>query len=106
VLTGIIVVGRAVVVVGGVVVVVVGGVVVVVTGGGVVVAGGVVVVVIGGVVVVVGSVVVMAAGGLHDITKTRDTAIIPVARLLMPDLTLIFIPMLRLNPVARHFPGG
>lgn len=102
--------GVVVVVVGGVVVVVVGGVVVVVTGGevvevtgGVVIAGGVV---ITGGVVVAGGAVVVAAGGLHDIVRTRDAAIIPIARPMMPDLTLIFITMLRLNPAARHFPNG
>lgn len=102
--------GVVVVVVGGVVVVVVGGVVVVVTGGevvevtgGVVIAGGVV---ITGGVAVAGGAVVVAAGGLHDIVRTRDAAIIPIARPMMPDLTLIFITMLRLNPAARHFPNG
>lgn len=104
--------GVVVVVVGGVVVVVVGGVVVVVTGGEVVeVTGGRVVEVTGGVVitggvVVAGGAVVVAAGGLHDIVRTRDAAIIPIARPMMPDLTLIFITMLRLNPAARHFPNG
>ena len=85
-----------------------GGGVVVATGGGVVVVvGGVVVVVVGGVVVVVtGGAVVVAAGGLHDIIKTRDAAIIPIARPMMPDLTLIFITMLRLNLTTRHFPNG
>ncbi len=99
---------------GGVVVVVVGGVVVVVIGGGVVVVvGGVVVVVTGGGVVevtvgvvVIGGAVVVAAGGLHDITKTRVTAIIPITSPPIPDLALIFITMLYLNPVTRHFPNG
>jgi hypothetical protein len=65
---------------------------------GIIVAGGGVVVVAGGgVVVVAGGGVVVVVGGLQDILKTRDTAIIPITKPLMPDLTLIFIPMLDLN---------